>query len=162
VTVNAALAAQKDLRALRTRAARPAVQAAATAAGKVGETAAKAALNMRSHKLGTPTPSAPGQPPAKVSGDLARSILRIRTIVPRPGYAVTMWGSSLIYAHVQEYGATISAKNFPQLGNPTVGFFGPHVRIPPRPWMEFSVRKAMYSGAFARAGSAAFAKSLGI
>jgi phage gpG-like protein len=162
VADNAARDVARQLQKVRTRAAGVAVQAAATAGGRAGETAAKEALRIRTHKIGTRTPSQPGQPPAKVSGALARSVQRAPTKRTGPGRAESVWGSKLIYAPVQEYGAQISARNFPQLGNPEVGFFGQHVRIPARPWMEFSVRKATYSGTFGRASAGAFARSLGL
>jgi hypothetical protein len=38
------------------------------------EAAAKEALNLRTHTYGTPTPATPGGPPAKISGDLLRSV----------------------------------------------------------------------------------------
>jgi hypothetical protein len=162
VSSNAAAEVARNLRGVRARAEISAPAAAATAAGQAGETMVKMVLQVRTHELGTPTPSQPGQPPAKISGALARSIQRTPTVRLGAGIASTAWGSKLIYAPVQEYGAVISAKNFPQLGNPTVGFFGKHVRIPPRPFMELSTRRLMYSGTLTRVASAAFLEALDI
>ena len=42
-------------------------------------------------------------------------------------YAAAEISPHTIYAEFRETGGTITAKNFPQLGNPSVGFFGKSV-----------------------------------
>jgi hypothetical protein len=148
------------LRGVRKRAAGPAVRAAATAGGRAGETMTKMVLQLRTHEQGTRTPAPPGSPPAKILGGLARSIQRTPTFLAGPGLAKTAWGSKLDYAAVQENGAEITAKNFPQLGNPEVGFFGKKVKIPARPFMRPSMDKLISSGKLTDVTSAAFLRSL--
>ena len=42
-------------------------------------------------------------------------------------YAEAVVSPNIIYARFRNFGGTITAKRFPQLGNPTVGFFGKSV-----------------------------------
>ena len=44
------------------------------------ERKAKENLSRATHKAGTPTPAAPGGPPARVTGDLLRSVTHTRTV----------------------------------------------------------------------------------
>jgi hypothetical protein len=163
VSVNAAAEVSVRLRLIAERAARPAPVAAATAAGRAGETLVKVVLTKRSHALGTPTPSPKGSPPAKISGDLARSVQRTPTAPLGPGRAESTYGPTLFYGTVQEYGwPNIRAKNFPVLGNPTVGFFGKEVTIPARPFMKPSTDLLIASGTAARVMTAAFLTALEI
>jgi len=160
VSANAAAEVAARLRVIRDRAATRAPVAAATAAGKAGETKVKMVLQLRTHEAGTPTPSPKGAPPAKVSGDMARSVQRVPTALAGVGRAVTMWGPTVIYGPVHEYGATVTARNFPQLGNPEVGFFGPQVKIPKRPFMAPSTRRLIESGMWTRVTGTAFVAAL--
>lgn len=161
MSANAAREVARNLRAIRGKVSSNATRSAATAAGRSGETAVKMVLQVRTHELGTRTPSPAGSVPAKISGDLARSVQRAPTAQIAPGVAVTSWGPVAEYGTVQEFGATITAKNFPQLGNPKVGFFGKSVVIPARPFMRPTTVKLIDSGVFAKVTAAAFLKSLG-
>jgi hypothetical protein len=136
VSVNAARDVADALRAIRVKAESEAPQAACTALGQAAQTTVKVMLTARSHDPGTPTPSGKGQPPAKISGDLAKSAHRTTARIMSPGIARCALGVMAPYASVHEFGpVTIHAKNFPQLGNPDVGFFGKEVTIPRRPFM---------------------------
>lgn|GEM_PF-1933602 len=161
MAVNAAADAAARLRVIRDRAATTAPVAAATAAGRAGETMVKMTLQLRTHALGTPTPSPRGSPPAKISGDLARSVQRTPAVLTGPGRAMTAWGPTLFYGTVQEFGyPDITAKNFPVLGNPAAGFFGKSVTIPARPFMRPSAVKLIESGTFGKVTGKAFLAAL--
>lgn len=75
-------------------------------------------LSLSSHPPGTPTPSAPGQPPSMISGALRRSI----TVEP-PEHTAEGWrisvGPTIVYGRIQELGG--------QAGNGST--------LPPRPYM---------------------------
>lgn len=154
---NAAREVADALRAIRAKASSRAPEAACRAVGQAAETAVKVTLTSFTHPEGTPTPSRPGQPPALVSGDLRRSCRRTPPRYMGPGYYECAVGSMLIYAPVHEFGpVTIRAKNFPQLGNPKVGFFGPQVTIPRRPFMAPTVERLVASGMLRRAAEDAW------
>jgi HK97 gp10 family phage protein len=55
------------------------------------------------HKKGTPTPSAPGTPPAIVTGALRRSVKTSPVQQGFKGYRI-MIGPTMVYARVQELG----------------------------------------------------------
>jgi hypothetical protein len=161
---NAAAEVAARLRVIAARAGTEAPLAAVRALGAAGETATKLTLTKRTHALGTPTPSQPGQPPALVSGKLRRGVHRTPARAMGPGMAMQVMGligPAMIYGPVHEFGpVTITAKNFPQLGNPTVGFFGPQVRIPRRPWMKPSMDALVSSGLGTKVCATAWAASL--
>jgi phage gpG-like protein len=65
-------------------------------------TLAKAKLHEREHGPLTWSPSPPGSPPATVSGDLAKSIIHIRS-----GETAAMVGPTTKYGRIQELGGTM-------------------------------------------------------
>jgi phage gpG-like protein len=147
VSGNAAREVADRLRAIREKAAAEAPRAACEALGRTAETAVKVTLTSSTHPKGTRTPSKPGQPPSLITGMLRRSYAR--TPVMQDGTAAfrCLVGSKLIYAAVHEFGpVTITARNFPQLGNPDVGFFGRSVTIPRRPAMATAARRLESTG----------------
>jgi hypothetical protein len=97
-----------------------------------------------------PSPSPAGSPPAVQSGDLRRSVKPMPPVGGGPVWAVTVGGTT-VYARIQELGGTITAKNFPQLGNPTAGFFGPQVTLPPRPYIKPTAEKIIADGRASKA-----------
>jgi phage gpG-like protein len=160
-TSNAAAEVAARLRVIAQRAEADAPLAAVKALAAAGETTVKLALTARSHSRGTRSPSQPGQPPARVSGKLSGGIHRTPAKAMGPGMAAQVLGSTMFYGAVHEFGpVTIRAKNFPQLGNPEAGFFGPQVKIPKRPWMKPSVDILVASGNGTRACATAWAASL--
>jgi phage gpG-like protein len=163
VSANAAREVAENLRRLRALAETDAPLAAVKALSQAGETAVKVKLTSSSHPEGSRTPSAPGEPPSLISGKLRRSLKRTPAMVTAPGCATCVLGSSLIYAPVHEFGpVTITAKRFPQLGNPTVGFFGRSVTIPKRPYMAPSMIELIASGMATRVSAEAWAAALGL
>jgi len=158
VTVsNAAREVADRLRVIRAKAAAEAPRAACEALGRAAETAVKVTLTSSTHPEGTRTPSKPGMPPSLITGTLRRSVAR--TPVMQAGTAAfrCLVGSKIIYAAVHEFGpVTITARNFPQLGNPDAGFFGRSVVIPRRPFLATAVRGLETSGIAHRAATDAW------
>jgi hypothetical protein len=160
--VNAAQEVADRLRAIAAEVESAAPKASVQALSRAAETMVKLTLSTGAHALGTPTPSPPGAPPALVSGNLRRGCQRTPALPSGPA----SWSQVLtniaqnkgcFYGAVHEYGpVTIHVKNFAQLGNPAVGFFGKSVIIPRRPWMKPSVERLITSGLGARAAVAAF------
>lgn len=133
--------------ALRTMGARvdAATPIALVAAAGLVEEKARANLSRYSHARGTPTPSPPGQPPAKISGTLRDNW---ETSPPLPGGAGG-WTCTLhpttVYAAIQEQGG--------QAGR------GHRTTLPARPYLHPAVDDLLRSGAlreeFARAWASA-------
>lgn len=163
MSANAAADVAANLRRIRDRAAIEAPMAACRALGQVAETAVKVTLTSSTHPPGTRTPSKPGQPPSLVTGMLRRSITRTPPRLTGPGTALCTVGSVAIYARVHEFGpVTITARNFPQLGRPDVGFFGRQVTIPRRPFLEPTTKRLMSSGMARQVCEAAWMDAMGI
>lgn len=163
MSANAGSEVAARLRLIRDRAARSAPVAAATAAGRTGETAVKVVLTKRTHQAGTPTPSPKGSPPAKISGELARSVQRTPTASIGAGRAETTYGPTVIYGVVQEFGMPITVKRKRVLANVETGqVFGTHVYVPPRPFMRPTTVALIESGMLAKAMTAAFLAALEI
>lgn len=64
----------------------------------------KATLRLRSHRRGTVTPSPPGEPPAKISGHLARSVKGRGPRMVRRGVWLAEVGPTAVYSRIQELG----------------------------------------------------------
>lgn len=85
------------------------------------EAAAKKELNRQGHARRTPTPSAPGQPPARVSGDLLRSI-QVKGPTGISGTYEASVGPTMVYGRIQELGGKTGR--------------GHRVTLPARPYMD--------------------------
>lgn len=93
-------------------------------------------LRKSSHQAGTPTPAAPGSPPALVTGTLRRSA-QVEPAVSAGPRAVASVRVSVIYARIQEKGGTVTVKRAKVLANKRTGqVFGKSVRLPARPYMK--------------------------
>lgn len=123
------------LDALQAMAARveAATPTALVAASDLTEEHARANLDRTSHRRGTPTPSAPGEPPSRISGTL-RDNWEATPPVPLGGGA---WTCSLrpttVYAAIQEHGGNAGR--------------GGHTVLPPRPYLRPAVEELIRSGA---------------
>jgi phage gpG-like protein len=159
---NAALDANIALQALRDLAAGPAPLAAARTLSNQHERDVKLILTRLTHARGTRTPSAPGEPPALVSGTLRRSVTHI-AVGSGPGLAIGAVWADAWYAGIQETGGRVTAKRFPQLGNPAVGFFGTSVDLPARPYMALALAEALANReSLGEMSASAFAAALGL
>jgi phage gpG-like protein len=154
---NAARQVADRLRVIRAKAETEAPVAACAALGQAAQVQIMVTLSATTHPPGTRTPSVPGQPPSRITGRLADSIHCTTARSMGPGVARCAVGTTLVYGPVHEFGpVTIRAKNFPQLGNPAVGFFGRSVVIPRRPFIAPTVRLMESTGMARRVGTDAW------
>jgi phage gpG-like protein len=110
-------------------------RATATASHLV-ERQIKLTLSTSSHARGTPTPSAPGEPPSLVTGTLRRSI----TVKGPHPFGLGRWeshiGPTVIYGRIQELGGVTGR------GGSTV--------LPARPYVQPSFDRLVATGALTR------------
>jgi hypothetical protein len=85
-------------------------------------------LRLRTHPVGTPTPSPPGEPPAHMRGHLMRSVKHrpVRTVRRHVFEAAT--GPTAVYARIQDKGGETGA--------------GYRTTLPARPYMARSLHEA--------------------
>lgn len=120
------------LRQMADRADRGAA-AAAGAMAREGKHAIREQLGKRSHPRGTPTPSPPGQPPAKISGHLRDNIIVVPARQAGAHRFVAMAGpDGVIYARIQEKGG-VAGRNHASV-------------LPPRPYVLPAVMGLRASG----------------
>ncbi len=111
--------------------------------------AAQQNLTYFSHPPGTPTPSAPGEPPALISGALRRSIKTRRTKSGPTLYEGRV-GPTIIYGRIQELGGRLGR-------NPRHAMWRAGGFLPPRPYFRPAVAgarpkiQALFRDAWARA-----------
>jgi phage gpG-like protein len=90
-------------------------------------------LTQRSHARGTPTPSAPGTPPAKISGALAGSV----TATPAAGgggvWTAYAGPHGIVYAAIQHRGGNAGRNHA--------------THLPPRPYMDIDSARVERAGA---------------
>jgi phage gpG-like protein len=96
-----------------------ATQTAIVAAGYLVEARIKMLLTTSSHPPGTPTPSAPGDPPSLVTGTLRRSITVDAPTGPANRRVIRV-GPRVVYGRIQELG----------------GIAGRGAVLPPRPYVR--------------------------
>jgi phage gpG-like protein len=93
---------------------------AARGMGTVGERGIKANLNRTTHTKNTPTPSMPGSPPSRVSGDLSDSV---RKTSETPGIRASVdIAPTTVYARIQELGGVSGDDH--------------RAHLPPRPYVR--------------------------
>lgn len=118
--------------------------AAAGAMAREGREVIREGLNKRSHPRGTPTPSPPGQPPAKISGRLRDHMV----VVPARQAGAHRWvataGSDgqLPYDRIQNQGG-VAGRNHAST-------------LPPRPYISPPVNALRASGRLEEVGARAF------
>jgi len=135
-------AAGDALRRLADRADNEGGRAAADAMGQVGRDEIKSNLGRRSHPPRTPTPSPPGQPPARISGRLQRSITAGAPTGGGGVWRVAVSPRGVVYAAIQQRGGRAGRNHASDL--------------PPRPYMGVSAAR----GRIAQAGSSAFYRAV--
>lgn len=80
-----------------------------------------------------PSPSAPGTPPARRSGTLARSV-RVEPATGGGARATSSCAPHTVYARIQQQGGDIHVVRAKVLTDGKT-FFGKHVHLPARPYM---------------------------
>ena len=121
--------------ALQSRAAAAAANAMAT---EFHRELTDVTLRKSAHPRGTVTPSAPGEPPALVTGTLRRSA-QIVPAVTAGSRAVASVRVGVVYARIQEKGGTVSAKRsaYLKFQYPSGTWHAvKSVKIPARPYMR--------------------------
>jgi phage gpG-like protein len=98
------------------------------------KTATRAKLELKSHAWGTPTPSAPGEPPAMISGALRDSVRYDPPRQTQPGLWMTTLGATTVYARIQELGGWAGRNHASYL--------------PPRPYLKPAAEETMLDPAF--------------
>jgi phage gpG-like protein len=135
------------LKATSRRAAGPAARAATTAMARAYQRGVVATeLSRYSHTRGTRTPSPPGEPPARVSGALARSIKTSPAKETEPGHWSSSVGPRVVYGRIQELGG--------QSGR------GRRTTTPPRPYLRPAVDRMRGDGTLHRVAVEAFGQAL--
>lgn len=103
-------------------------------AAHLAEAAIKQMLTTSSHPKGTPTPSAPGEPPSLVTGTLRRSVKVTGPVPVGYGRWLAEIGPTAVYGRVQELGGTA----------------GRGAELPPRPYVQPAYERLVASGTIAR------------
>lgn len=119
------------LRAIAVRLDEATAQAAGAARDLV-ESKARANLSLRSHARGTPTPSAPGQPPALIDGTLRDSFHGTLPVSDGDGGWLCTLSTGLVYSRIQELGGWAGR--------------GHRSHLPPRPYLAPAARDLIASG----------------
>jgi hypothetical protein len=133
------------LRRIAERAANRGGRASAAAMGEAGEEEMKRLLSLRSHAKGTPTPSPAGQPPAKISGRLGRSVIADRPArVGAFRWRTRVGPRNVPYARIQDKGGVA--------GNGAV--------LPPRPYAEPTAQALRASGVLSARSARAFSREV--
>lgn len=110
------------LRQMADRADGPGGRAAAEAMASTAQDEIKRKLSQRSHARGTPTPSPPGQPPARISGRLEGSVVATTPTGGGGVWTAYTGPKGVVYAAIQQYGGVAGR--------------GHHSVLPPRPYMD--------------------------
>lgn len=131
----ALMAMERDLqRATRTATAH---------AAHLAEAAIKQMLTTSSHAKGTPTPSAPGDPPSLITGTLRRSIKVTGPVPAGMGRWLAEIGPTAVYGRVQELGGSAG-----------------HTELPPRPYVAPAFDRLVAGGVISRTYYAAWAAAI--
>lgn len=105
---------------------------AGVAADRMADVAKRAIhtnLNLSSHPPGTPTPSPPGFPPSRITGQLDESVTEtLRHHEDSVGHAENHVAPTAVYARIQELGGWTGV--------------GHHTYLPPRPYVRPALEKS--------------------
>lgn len=110
-----------------------ATRIATSQASRLIERETKKTLATSSHKRGTPTPSAPGEPPSLVTGTLRRSVKVKGPARMGGGRWSAQIGPTAVYGRIQELGGATGRDGATEL--------------PPRPFLRPTYEKLAASGA---------------
>ena len=136
------LAAALDQIALRVRTA---TRSAVKDGTRLVQRRAFVQLSRYSHTPNTPTPSPPGQPPARITGQLRGSLSPTGPYPTGGGFAGKL-GPTTVYARIQELGG--------QTGH------GHSVTLPPRPYMRPTHAQMIADGSLRRVFVGAWRRAL--
>ena len=97
------------------------------------EKRAKENLGLLTHRLGTPTPSGPGEPPALITGNLRRSITVAGPVTLTPNTWSGQVGPTAVYGRIQELGGEVSSQHTSMV---MAGVAGSGITLPARPYLR--------------------------
>lgn len=137
-----AVAAALDRIAMRMRTA---TRSAVKDANRLVQRRATAELSRYSHPPNTPTPSPPGQPPARISGHLLGSLSPTGPY-PTGGGMAGKVGPTAVYSRIQELGGRAGRNH--------------SVTLPPRPYMRPTRAKVLADGSLRRIFVGAWRRAL--
>jgi phage gpG-like protein len=124
---------------------RSATRSAVKDATRLVERRASVELGRYYHPPGTPTPSPPGQPPARISGHLRGSLSPTGPYPVAGGFGGKL-GPTAVYSRIQELGGQAGRNH--------------SVTLPPRPYMRPTQSKAMADGSLRRIFVGAWRRAL--
>ena len=130
------------LRRLADRADNEGGRAAANAMADAGRDEIRRKLGQKSHARGTPTPSAPGTPPARISGALQASVRSTPATGGGGTWTAYAGPRGVVYAAIQNFGGVAGR--------------GHKSHLPPRPYVNVLGAEARIS----QAGSSAFYRAV--
>jgi phage gpG-like protein len=136
------LAAALDRLAVRVRTA---TRTATKDATKLVQRRAWANLSRYSHPPNTPTPSPPGQPPARITGHLRGSVSPTGPYPTGGGFAGRV-GPTAVYSRIQELGGRTGRNH--------------SVTLPPRPYMRPTRASVIADGSLRRTYAGAWRRAL--
>lgn len=136
------VAAALDRIALRVRTA---TRSAVKDATRLVQRRATVQLSRYSHPRGTPTPSPPGQPPARISGYLRGSLSPTGPYPTGGGFGGKL-GPTAVYSRIQELGGQAGRNH--------------SVTLPPRPYMRPTQASVIADGSLRRIFVGAWRRAL--
>lgn len=136
------LAAALDRIALRVRSA---TRSGTKESNRVVQRRAFVQLSRYSHPRGTPTPSPPGEPPARISGHLRGGLSPTGPYPTGAGFGAKL-GPTAVYARIQELGGRAGRNH--------------SVTLPPRPYMRPARAQVIADGSLRRAFVGAWRRAL--
>ena len=142
-----------------------AAEAAANAMADVFRPAVQAVLTARSHGFSTKTPSAPGTPPAAISGALAASMMNEPAVMTGPADAMARSGPTTRYSRIQELGGPMvahSPRGMRWQEPPGVWHRSMAHSLPARPYMKPTLETQASDGTLRDAAAGAFVPAAGL
>ena len=134
-------------------------EAAANAMADVFKPEVQAVLLSRRHAFSTKTPSAPGTPPAAISGALAASMLNEQAVEIGPETWESKSGPTAPWSRIQEMGGTMTAhseRGMRWQEPPGVWHMSMEHDLPARPYLGVTAEAMAESGQLTDAAAAAF------
>jgi hypothetical protein len=118
-------------------------------------------LRRYTHSRNSITPSPPGEPPAWVSGTLARSVAVYPHNLAGPR-ATAGVSPGTVYARIQETGGDIYPRRAKWLSWVREGkrWYSKHSHLPPRPYMSRTTEDMIGDGSLSAVAAAAFEKEV--
>ena len=132
-------------------------EAAANAMADVFKPAVQSVLLARRHAFATKTPSAPGEPPAAISGALAGSMMNEAAVPVGDDAFLAKSGPTTKYSRIQELGGFMKGHPLMHWHEDGVAHWSEGHDLPRRPYMKPTLAAEVQSGGLIGAAADAFA-----